>query len=205
MPFMTSSRFKPRTSTPMLSPASPRSSVLWNISIPVTVVFKFLPYPTSSISSPFSTTPLSQRPVMTVPRPAMEYAFSIGNKNSLSRSRVGSGIHSSQLTSSSLTRSSPSSGLRPSSAQRAEPHTIGVSSPSNLYSESRSLISISTSSSNSSSSTISALLINTQTLSIPTCFARSKCSRVCGICPSSPETTSMAPSICAAPVIIFFT
>ena len=31
------------------------------------------------------------------------------------------------------------------------------------------------------------------------------CSRVCGIGPSAADTTSIAPSICAAPVIMFFT
>jgi hypothetical protein len=29
------------------------------------------------------------------------------------------------------------------------------------------------------------------------------CSRVCGIGPSAADTTSIAPSICAAPVIMF--
>ena len=36
-----------------------------------------------------------------------------------------------------------------------------------------------------------------------TCLASSTCSRVCGIGPSTAETTRMAPSICAAPVIMF--
>ena len=39
----------------------------------------------------------------------------------------------------------------------------------------------------------------------PTCRASSTCSRVCGIGPSTAETTRMPPSICAAPVIMFFT
>ena len=44
---------------------------------------------------------------------------------------------------------------------RAEPVTIGVSSPGNSYSFNKSLISISTNSNNSGSSTWSALFINT--------------------------------------------
>ncbi len=36
-----------------------------------------------------------------------------------------------------------------------------------------------------------------------TCRASSTCSRVCGIGPSLAATTRMAPSICAAPVIMF--
>ena len=37
----------------------------------------------------------------------------------------------------------------------------------------------------------------------PTCRASRMCSRVCGIGPSAADTTSTAPSICAAPVIMF--
>ncbi len=33
--------------------------------------------------------------------------------------------------------------------------------------------------------------------------ASSTCSRVCGIAPSGADTTRIAPSICAAPVIMF--
>jgi hypothetical protein len=36
-----------------------------------------------------------------------------------------------------------------------------------------------------------------------TCRASSTCSRVCGIGPSTADTTRIAPSICAAPVIMF--
>jgi hypothetical protein len=38
-----------------------------------------------------------------------------------------------------------------------------------------------------------------------TCRANRMCSRVCGIGPSTADTTRIAPSICAAPVIMFFT
>ena len=36
-----------------------------------------------------------------------------------------------------------------------------------------------------------------------TCLARRTCSFVCGIGPLGASTTRMAPSICAAPVIMF--
>ena len=39
----------------------------------------------------------------------------------------------------------------------------------------------------------------------PTCRASSTCSRVWGMGPSAAETTKMAPSTWAAPVIMFFT
>lgn len=50
----------------------------------------------------------------------------------------------------------------------------------------------------------SALLMYTIILFIPTCFARSRCSLVWGISPSSAATTKIAPSICEAPEIMFF-
>ena len=39
----------------------------------------------------------------------------------------------------------------------------------------------------------------------PTWRASRMCSRVCGIGPSAADTTRIAPSICAAPVIMFLT
>ena len=100
---------------------------------------------------------------------------------------------------------SPYSESSPSSALRAEPTTTGTSSPGKSYSESSSLTSISTSSRSSSSSTMSALLRNTTTYGTPTCLASRMCSRVWGIGPSAALTTRIAPSICAAPVIMFLT
>src|ERR1700737_1103170 len=53
-PLSTSSRFNPLNSTPMLSPASPSSNSLRNISTPVTTAFCVSPSPTPSISpAPF--------------------------------------------------------------------------------------------------------------------------------------------------------
>jgi hypothetical protein len=52
---------------------------------------------------------------------------------------------------------------------------------------------------------MSTLFMNTTSDGTPTWRASRMCSRVCGIGPSAAETTRIAPSICAAPVIMFFT
>src|SRR6059036_2481647 len=65
--------------------------------------------------------------------------------------------------------------------------------------------SSSTRSNSSASSTRSHLFKNTTIAGTFTCRASKMCSRVCGIGPSTAETTKIAPSICAAPVIMFFT
>ncbi len=52
---------------------------------------------------------------------------------------------------------------------------------------------------------MSVLFRNTTMNGTPTCRASRMCSRVCGIGPSAADTTRIAPSICAAPVIMFFT
>ncbi len=52
---------------------------------------------------------------------------------------------------------------------------------------------------------MSTLFMNTTMYGTPTWRASSTCSRVCGIGPSAADTTSTAPSICAAPVIMFLT
>ena len=76
----------------MLSPASPWSSSLRNISTPVTTVLAVAFSPTISISSPTFTMPRSTRPVTTVPRPEIENTSSIGIRNGLSLSRAGCGM-----------------------------------------------------------------------------------------------------------------
>ena len=68
--------------------------------LPVTVVLIFEFSPTLSISCPFWILPHSILPVITVPRPAIEYACPIGNENGLSKSLSGIGIHSSTALSS---------------------------------------------------------------------------------------------------------
>ena len=76
----------------MLSPASPWSKSLRNISIPVTVVLVVSWIPTISTSSPTLITPLSTLPVTTVPRPEIEKTSSIGIKNGWSTERSGVGM-----------------------------------------------------------------------------------------------------------------
>eukprot|EP01139_Manchomonas_bermudensis_P020056 Amastigsp_a677837_1002.p4 type:complete len:128 gc:universal Amastigsp_a677837_1002:572-955(+) len=125
--------------------------------------------------------------------------------NGLSVRRTGWVMLLSTASISFLMASAPISGRLPSSAMSAEPKTMGTLSPGNPYLESSSRSSISTSSSMSLSGTASTLLTNTTRSLMPTCLARSRCSRVCGIWPSTPETTRMAPSICDAPVIMFLT
>ena len=50
---------------------------------------------------------------------------------------------------------------------------------------------------------MSTLFMHTTMDGTPTCRASRMCSRVCGMGPSVAATTTMAPSICAAPVIMF--
>ena len=97
------------------------------------------------------------------------------------------------------------SGSPLSSAFSAEPRMIGMSSPGKSYDDSSSRTSSSTRSSSSGSSTMSHLFMNTTIDGTPTWRASRMCSRVCGIGPSAADTTRIAPSICAAPVIMFFT
>ena len=52
---------------------------------------------------------------------------------------------------------------------------------------------------------MSAPFSTTTIAGTPTWRAKRMCSRVCGIGPSAADTTRIAPSICAAPVIMFFT
>ena len=135
----------------MLSPAWPWSRSLRNISTPVQVVFWVSRMPTISISSPVWIAPCSTLPVTTVPRPVIENTSSIGIKNGLSMSRVGSGTKLSTASISSITCAAASAS--PSSAFNALTRITGVSSPGNSYSVSSSRTSMSTSSNSSSSST----------------------------------------------------
>ena len=88
-----SARSMPRSRQPTLSPASPWSSVFWNISTPVqTTVRGASVKPTISTFSPTLTTPRSMRPVTTVPRPLIENTSSTGIRNGLSIGRGGVGM-----------------------------------------------------------------------------------------------------------------
>ncbi len=159
-----------------------------------------------SISSPTLTIPRSIRPVTTVPRPLMPNTSSIGIRNGFSVSRIGVGMYSSTTRINSQMHSysgAVGSFEVDSNAFRALPRTIGMSSPGNFCAVNSSRSSNSTSSSNSSSSIRSTLFRNTTIAGTSTCRANSTCSRVCGIGPSGAATTRIAPSICAAPVIMF--
>ena len=145
------------------------------------------------------------RPVTTVPRPEIENTSSIGIRNGPSINRSGTGMYLSISATSFSTLFTPMSEASPSSAFSALPITIGVLSPGNSYVVSRSRTSSSTSSSSSASSTMSALFMYTTMYGTPTWRANKMCSRVWGIGPSAADTTKIAPSICAAPVIMFFT
>ncbi len=162
----------PLNSKPTLSPASAWSSNFLNISTPVTTVDVLLPIPTISTVSPTLTIPRSTLPVATVPRPVIVNTSSTGIKKGLSTSLSGTGINVSNASTNSIigayAGSSSLPALAASKAFNAEPLMIGVSSPGNSYSDSKSLISISTNSSNSSSSTWSVLFINTTMCGTPT-------------------------------------
>ena len=88
-------------------------------------------------------------------------------------------------------------------AASALPRITGTSSPGKLYFFNNSRTSNSTKSKISGSSTMSTLFMNTTRYGTFTCRANNTCSRVCGIGPSFAATTRIAPSICAAPVIMF--
>ena len=195
----------PLNNAPILSPACAWSNNFLNISTPVTTTFLGASVnPTNSTSSCTFNTPLSTLPVATVPLPVIENTSSTGIKNGLSVSLSGAGIYSS-ICSNNSTILFPHSLFGSSNAINADPLIIGVSSPGKSYSVNKSLTSISTNSNNSSSSTMSHLFKNTTIYGTPTCLDNSICSLVCGIGPSVAEQTNIAPSICAAPVIMFLT
>ena len=186
-----------------MSPAWAKSRDFLNISIPVTTVFLVGFNPTISTSSLRFNLPLSTRPVTTVPRPVIVNTSSILIKNGLSLSLLGVSIHESTAAIRSLIGCIHFSS--PSRAFNADPRITGVLSPSNPYSFNNSRTSISTKSKSSGSSTISHLLMNTTIFGTPTWRESKMCSLVWGIGPSVALTTRIAPSIWAAPVIMFLT
>ena len=97
----------PRSSAPMLSPASPRSRSLRNISTPVQIDLRVSRMPTISTSSPTLITPRSTRPVTTVPRPEIENTSSMGIRKGWSTARTGVGMYSSTAAISARIESSP--------------------------------------------------------------------------------------------------
>ncbi len=138
-----------------------------------------------------------------MPRPVIENTSSTGIRNGFSTSRFGTGMLASSAASSSSTF--PTHALSPAIAFSAAPRITGMSSPGYSYLLNSSRTSSSTRSSSSASSTRSHLFKKTTIAGTFTCRASKMCSRVCGIGPSTALTTRIAPSICAAPVIMFFT
>ena len=202
-PLSISFLWTPRRRAPMLSPAWASSNSLRNISIPVTTTLRVSSFrPTISTSSDTWRVPASTLPVATVPRPVIENTSSTGMMKFLSVSRSGSGMKLSTASISSMILS-PHGPFGSSRAFRAEPLMIGQSVKS--YSSNCSTISISTNSSNSSSSTMSHLFMNTTMYGTLTWRDRRMCSFVWAITPSVAATTKIAPSIWAAPVIMFLT
>jgi hypothetical protein len=132
----------------------------------------------------------------------IENTSSIAIRNGLSMSRTGSGMSSpAPSISSSIDFSHFGS---PLSAGSAAPRMIGALSPSNLYLFSSSRTSISTRSSISGSSTASHLFSEDHDVRSDRPGAPAARARASAASPlSSALTTRIAPSICAAPVIMF--
>jgi len=195
----------PLRSNPTFIPASAESNCLWNISTPVTTVFfGSAPRPRISTSSFILMIPLSILPVATVPLPLIENTSSTGIKNGFSLSLTGTGMYVSKAFNKSQTGlAAPSASVAFSAALRAEPLMIGVFAPSYPCLVNKSLISSSTKSNMSASATISHLFKKTTIFGTLTCLAKRTCSLVWGIGPSVPATTRIAPSIWAAPTIMF--
>jgi hypothetical protein len=141
-------------------------------------------------ASPTATRPDHAVPVITVPTPASENARSTGRRK----------------------RSAPARGL--SAAARRASRSRSWSSPCPLRTEtasggsnatgerpSHSATSSATSSSQSGS-TRSALVTTGMPAATPRCSRMARCSRVCGMMPSSAATTSSARSIPEAPATI---
>src|SRR5439155_904095 len=145
------------------------------------------------VLSPRFTAPPTPCPVATVPRPMIETRSSTGIRTGLSTSRFGTGMLLSRAVSSSSTFATH--GFAPAIAFRAEPRITGMSSPGYSYFDNSSRTSSSTRSRSSASSTRSHLLRNTTIAGTFTCRANRMCSRVCGIGPSTADTTRIAPSI----------
>ena len=95
----------------------------------VTTVFRVSLMPMISTSSFLLMTPLSTRPVPTVPLPVMEKTSSTGMRKGRSSSRTGVGMYSSTVLMSSAMGVVSSEPASPSMASRALPLTTGMSSP----------------------------------------------------------------------------
>ena len=193
----------PRSRQPTLSPAWPWSSSLRNISTPVTtVLLGVASKPMISTSSPTLITPRSMRPVATVPRPLIENTSSTAIRKGLSMSRTGSGMYAVERVEQLVDRLLPLRVAVERRQRRAADDRARCRRRTCTWSAARGLPS--------RPGRASRRRRPRRTCSgrrrcgcKPTWRASSTCSRVCGITLSSARTTRIAPSICAAPVIMF--
>src|SRR4030088_3457823 len=126
-PRSTASLSMPRSRQPTLSPATPSSRSLRNISTPGTTDFWVSRSPTISTSSPTLITPRSMRPVTTVPRPEMENTSSTGIRNGLLISRLGVGMEGARPLAALRNRPLPHRARVPvQRLQRAADHDRGL-------------------------------------------------------------------------------
>ena len=168
-----------------------------NCSVTSPVMLGMIREARGAVSAPLTAQPNAGQPRMTPQGPAYDAA----PEQFAADASPASDVYG--LGATMLFVATGSSGF--SIAFKAEPRITGIVSPGNSYLVRRSRTSSSTSSRSSSSSTMSTLLRYTTILGTPTCRARRMCSRVCGMGPSAALTTRTAPSIWAAPVIMFFT
>ena len=159
--------------------------------------------PRSRASSPTFTLPRSIRPVTTVPRPEIEKMSSIGIRNGRSIARSGM-RHILVHRFHQLVDLDFSHCASPFNAPSAEPRMTG-----RVVAR---VVVLRQQLANFHLHQVDQLLdlqphrtcSETRTMyGTPTWRASSTCSLVCGIGPSVAATTRIAPSICAAPVIMF--
>ncbi len=146
------------------------------------------------------------RPVPTVPRPVIVKTSSIGIRNGLSTARSGVGMYTSTASIRAKIGSASGSPRLPLdwSALSAEPRMTGQSSPGNSYEleqladfqldEFEQLVVV---------DHVGLVEEHDDVRHADLASSSRMCSRVCGIGPSVADTTRIAPSICAAPVIMF--
>ena len=161
--------------------------------------------PMISTVSPTFTIPRSTRPVTTVPRPEIENTSSIGIRKGWSIGRSGCGIYSSTFAISSRIASWPSLGsLSFQRHQGRAAHDRNVVARELVAGQKLAHFHLHQIQKLRIIDHV-ALVHEHHQAGTPTWRARRMCSRVCGIGPSDADTTRIAPSIWAAPVIMFFT
>ena len=169
----------------------------------MTVVFGVVSrMPTISTSSLTLTMPRSMRPVTTVPRPVIVKTSSTGMRNGLSVSRSGVGMDSSTASMSSRIDSPHFS----SPFERREgrhAHDGDVVAGELVLGEQLAHLELDELEDLLVVDHVALVQRDDDATGTPTWRASSTCSLVCGIGPSVAATTRIAPSIWAAPVIMF--